>query len=848
MGRSFLTGIVSKDLQGQVGSDFYQTACEDANGFLVTPTGSLAMVPGTVYVANTKSNVKVRLGRFIFSEDDVYILEIGPLYIRFYRDSGQLAVASVPVEVATTYTASEIFELDISLQLADTLYIYHSAHQRAKLVREGNTTWTLSDLAMTDGPFRDENTTTTTLTASALTGAGITVTASAATFDVSDHVGAIWQISHDVTMATETATFSGVANSNSVFVQRNNAWNIVAIPSAKFNGSIDVQFSDDDVTFTTEMNVTQGTSTERQARNGIATDASIYVRLRCSSFTAGTVQFWIYADAYKHNGVVSITAVASTTSATATVLTDLISTDATTAHAEGSWSPFRGYPGSAFFYNQRLGAAGNTAEPQELWLSETNDLESHFPGTLATSAFHHVLDGAMPSPIRWVRVEGKGLLVGTLGQVLSYSPQDITISANPSNPFKRASAVNPPSGFVAPVEAGSSFLMPELGGNALMELLFSSEEESLLAPDLTRFVKDLVRVTDGNGIVSMAFQKRPFPILWCVRSDGSLLIFLYDRPSSTAAWTYATLSGSYESVEVVPLGTYDQVWLSSLHTVGGSSVRFVGYMDKLDIHKPLKDMHFVEAGLHWKGGTANITAITRASTGVITLDAWPADTDGDMVDGDNIYINGVAGMTEINGKVYEVTAANSTAKTLSLKDVTGTVTINTSGWSAYTSGGTLSQVENTFGGMGHLAGESGWAITDGNSAQEVTIAASTVLDDYYNSVSIGRYTTRRIVPMALEGPKSLGRNKHLQGVLIGAHRAVGGRYGPMGKDGALDASKRRQFDWSKNQDPQDWDTVGHTGIIEIMDSWQGKRTRIVIEQPEPLNLTLTMAEPNIEVD
>ena len=670
MAKSFLTGIVSKDLQAQTGASWYGTSVEDADGFLTTPTGALCLIPGTIYVANTKANVKVRLERFIFSDDDVYVLEIGPLYIRLYRDNGQLVSGVTPVEITTTYTAAQIFELDVSTQLADTLYIYHTAHPPRKLVRSANLIWTLTDLLMLDGPFRKENTSATTLTCAAVTGTGIALAASADTFDA-DHVGAIWKISHKVTMATETGTLAAVANSASAFVQRNNAWNIVAIPSADFNGAVDVQFSDDDITFTTEMNVTQGTSTERQARSGIATNDSIYIRLACSDWTAGTCTYWIYADAYKHNGVVLITAVSSSQAATVTVLTDLASTVATTQHSEGSWSPLRGYPGCGFFYNQRLGSGGNLAEPQEIWLSETDDLESHFPGSLATSAFHQALDGTMPSPIRWIRVEGKGLIIGTLGQVLSYTPQDMTQAANPAtpNPFKKNNAVSHPNGFVHPVTAGSSILMLQLGGNAVMELLFSSEESALLAPDLTRFIKHLTRVDDANGIVSMAFQQRPYPILWCVRSDGTLLAFLYDRSSEEAAWTYVTFRGTYESVQVIPKGVYDQVWLASLHTINGSSVRFVCRMDQLDINKPLKDMHYVEAGLHWKGGTANITGITSAAQGVITLDAWPADGDGvAMANTDNFRITGLSEMTELNQMVFTASDINVGALTLKFKD------------------------------------------------------------------------------------------------------------------------------------------------------------------------------------
>ena len=842
MPRNFLTGIIDKTLYPQVDQKFYQSALEDANGFIITPDGMASMMPGTIYVANTKANVKVRLEKFIFSEDDVYVLEFGPLYIRFYRDDGQMAG---PLEVTTTYTAAQIWELDVSVQLADTLYIFHEDHQRAKLVRNSDTSWTLSSLAMTDGPFRTENTSVTTMTASAVTGAGITLTASVNTFD-EDHIGALFRVSHKVSQVEVSGTFSSVVASASVFVQRNSNWSLMLIPDGSWDGTVTLQYSTDNATWTTDQTVTQSTNLERQARNGIATDESIYVRVNCTVRGAGTAKYYLYANSYKHDGIVVVTAYTSAKIVTCTVLTDLISTNATDLWSEGCWSDYRGFPICGFFYANRIGNIGNTAQPQQLWLSEQNNFESYFAGVLDTSSFQQPLDGTLPSPVRWAQVRDKGIIVGTIGQVVSYYPQDSTLAARPTNVFTKKTSTAHANGYVRPVEAGSSLLMPELGGNSIMELLFSSEEGTFLAPDLTRYVKHLTRVDNAAGIVDCAFQRRPYPILWCVRSDGQLLAFLYDRSSEQAAWTKAKFSGTYESVTVVPKGQYDQVWLSSLHTINGSAVRFVCRMDQMDVRKRVKDAVYVEAGLRWEGGTATITGITKATEAVLTLDAWPVDADGtDIADGDNVYISGVEGMTEINNKVYIVNSANSTAKTMKLKDVTDAVVINSAAWTTYTSGGDLVEVDNAFGGLTHLEGEEVWVTANGVQAEQATVdTAAITLSDYFNSVAIGLYSTRDLIPVPFENGKTLGRGKHIKGFLVGAYRTIGGKYAPMSLNGTADDI--RDIDWAKAQDVHDWDTDLFTGIYRIMDSWVKERARIIIQQTEPLPMNITMIEPNVE--
>ena len=63
-------------------------------------------------------------------------------------------------------------------QSADVLYLFHGNYQTHKLTRLGHTTWSLIEVAWQDGPYLDENDTTTTLLPSAATGLGITLTLS----------------------------------------------------------------------------------------------------------------------------------------------------------------------------------------------------------------------------------------------------------------------------------------------------------------------------------------------------------------------------------------------------------------------------------------------------------------------------------------------------------------------------------------------------------------------------------------------------------------------------------------------------------------------------------------------
>lgn len=89
------------------------------------------------------------------------------------------AVAEI-FQVTTAFVEADLAQIRV-VQSADTLYILHPDYPPQRLVRVSATSWSLTDLVFTDGPYDSLNTTATTLTPSAATGAGVTLTASAIT-------------------------------------------------------------------------------------------------------------------------------------------------------------------------------------------------------------------------------------------------------------------------------------------------------------------------------------------------------------------------------------------------------------------------------------------------------------------------------------------------------------------------------------------------------------------------------------------------------------------------------------------------------------------------------------------
>lgn len=179
---NFTAGELSPRLKGRIDHAKYFAGADTLLNMVVMPQGGATRRPGLMYVANQKDQAnRCRLRRFIFSTVQAYMLEFSNLNVRVYMNDAPVAG---PVDIVTPYTNADLAALKFC-QSADTLFIVHPNYPPATLTRSSHTVWTYSigGIAFRDGPYLPVNITGTTLTPSAVSGAGITITASAPTFN-----------------------------------------------------------------------------------------------------------------------------------------------------------------------------------------------------------------------------------------------------------------------------------------------------------------------------------------------------------------------------------------------------------------------------------------------------------------------------------------------------------------------------------------------------------------------------------------------------------------------------------------------------------------------------------------
>lgn len=814
----------------------YHNACKQLQNMIVLSQGPVTRRPGTKYITTTKSNGAARLIPFEYSKTDTYMLEFGNLYMRVYRNGGQvLDVNSDPFELVTTYTMAELDNIQF-VQSADIMWLVHPDHEIAELTRTGHTSWTLTDEDLITGPFLPKNTTATTITPSATTGT-ITLTASTAIFEAND-VGGIWQVTHVVDNNAVSGSHSGEANSLTITVLKNQEY--IFTTHGTWTGTVILQRSYDAGSTWRDV-LTRHYEDDGNldfSRSETVNDA-IY-RVRMDSRSSGTLDYNFEALTVELDGVIEITDFNSTTLVTGIVRSTLGNTTATTEWAEGYFSDKNGWPETVVFHEERLVYGGNTNYPQTIWLSHTGDFNNFTAGTLAADAIIYSLPGQ--NPIQWM-VSQDFLFTGTLGgagRLGGNSPHE-AISAEELPTYRQQTYTG--SANIQAVIAGDQILFVERGNRKVREFAFSIERDKYVSPDLTLLAEHITE----SGIDEIAYQERPESILWCVTGDGVLLSMTYKRSQEVIAWARHVTDGTVESVAVIAGTEEDEVWLIVNRVIDSNTNRYVEQLQPFDWGTDQDDMWFVDSGLQFDGGPmVVVTGITQAYPAVVTMSSYPVDGDGDSLqDGDQIQLRSVS-MTEVNDKIYTISEPNVSDKTFELRDSTDTVDINSVDFTAYTSGGTAQRIENTFGGLSHLEGKTVTVLADGGTvADEVVAGASITIDRWANKVLAGlAYTSiLETMPIVFSGQSgdAMARIKNIRKVTFDFYETLGTEYG-------VDADNLRQINLQTTETPMGDQIPLFTGPKPVTFQHGYKRqSTVYIQQDKPLPVIVRAISPEIEI-
>ncbi|MCK5504211.1 MAG: hypothetical protein KAJ10_03570 [Thermodesulfovibrionia bacterium] len=536
-----------------------------------------------------------------------------------------------------------------------------------------------------------------------------------------------------------------------------------------------------------------------------------------------------------NNGFVKITEIVSSLSVKGEVLQSLSSTDAGIwTLEEEMWNDARGYPGVGFFYEQRLVCAGSSTFPQTLNLSVSGGYENFSRDPDADDgAMEFTLVSNQVERINWL-AGSDFLMVGTFASLWKFGA---TTSSEPLTQVNVTAKKQGGTGAknIAPLHVTDSIAWVDLSALRLNRLDYQFEADKFVSTNMTRLAN---HITQGDseelsGIVEMAFQQSPIPIIWVVRADGVLIGMTYETQEEIYGWFRVVTDGEFESVAVISNGDEeDQIWVVVKRTIDGNTVRYMEYFKPMELFNQIEDSFFVHAGVSFDGGDpVTITGITQANPAVVSA----VNT---FSGGEKVRIKDVEGMTQVNqGLTKAYTVANPTGTTFELSNITSV------GWGAYTSGGQAQVVKDSFTtGLDHLEGETVDIVVDGAvHSQENVVSGELSLDYYGNKIHIGLPAPATMKPTEPyldvgEGGISRGKKQRIYQLILSFYQSYGCK---IGKD--LD-----------NLTPVKFGTGGAPELVTgekhhpFAGDW-GTSVPVVVYQDLPLPLNLRALIYNMEI-
>lgn len=453
-------------------------------------------------------------------------------------------------------------------QSGDVLFVACEGFQQRRIERRATRSWSVILYQPEDGPFLIQNTGTTRLTASAISG-DITLTASSSLFK-STQVGGLYRITSTGQLVQANLSGEGQYTDpiriTGVGAQRQFSYVI----AGTWLGTITLQRSVGEVG--SWVDVTTFTGNTSSTFNDALDNQIIFYRLgfNTGNYTSGTAAVSLSYSSGGLTGVVRITAFTSSTSVTASVLTHLGSTTGSSDWAEGQWSDYRGWPTAVSFYEGRLWWAGGDAV-----IGSVSDAFESFDDTIEgdSAPISRSIGSGPVDRINWL-LPLLRLVIGTemAERTARSSSLDEPLTAtnfNLKTPSTRGSTAVPP----LVVDGQGIFVR-----NTRLFLLAYNETYSVASDYNGNELTILCPEIGESGFTRIAVQRYPDTRIHAVRADGGAGVLIFDPAEDVKCWVEIESDGTIEDVFVLPgLATEDEdkVYYLVNRTINGGTVRYL---------------------------------------------------------------------------------------------------------------------------------------------------------------------------------------------------------------------------------------------------------------------------------
>jgi len=816
---SFAGGEWAPSLYARTDLSKYITAVRTMKNFVIHPHGGASNRGGTEFVGETKDSSKIsRLIPFQFSVTQTYMLEFGDLYMRVYKDRGRVVETAKTITGATQANPVVITSAAHGYSNGDWVVIYGvvgMTELNGKTFVVSNKaagTYELKDVDGVDidgtgygayvsgGESEKIYELTTTYAEADL--ALLKFTQSADTLYITHP-------SYPVRKITRTGHSSWTI-ANITFAPD------IAAPASPANGGSGVDYRITAVSATGEESLPSATV------DGAAASETTWTAV-------GDAEYYnVFKDGNK-SGTFGWIGQADTNAFTEPAATIDPDYSVTPPTANNPFSGAGDYPGVVTFFEQRLVFARTNNNPQTIWGSIVGNFENMNKSKPIKDddSFKFTINARQVNDIKFM-VPLNELILGTPGSEWKMNSGGNSDAVTPTSVSLKMQSEWGTSD-LQPVVIGNIVLYIERSGDVVRDFSYSFDVDNYKGNDLTILAKHLFK---GYTIDDWAYQQHPDSIIWCVRSDGTLLGLTYYKDHDVIGWHQHDTQGLFKSIASIPTSTEeDELYVIVERTINSVTRKYVEiFKNRLPLSdvntRDVQDSYFVDSGLSLDN-PSTISGATKADPVVVT------DTAHGYSDGDYIDINEVSGMTEINNKRFKV--ANKTANTYELTDLDD-VDIDGTGYTAYTSGGKSREAFTTISGLSHLEGKTVAILANGNVvSNKVVTSGAITLDNRASRIHIGLGYTPQIETLDYELVTETGTSqdkiRDINSVVMRLENTRAIWIGP-------DEDNLDEFPFRSEEDYSAPISLFTGDKEKAIEPGEGRAGRLFIENPDPVPTTI----------
>lgn len=232
------------------------------------------------------------------------------------------------------------------------------------------------------------------------------------------------------------------------------------------------------------------------------------------------------------------------------------------------------YPSAVCYFQQRRCFGGTNNAPSNVWMSNTGT-ESMFSYSLPSLDTDRIA-----FQVAALKADILQHLMPMLQLILLTSESEYAVSPGGANAVTPTSiAVNPQSyigaSTVQPTIINTTMVYAAARGGHVRELGYAWTVNGYMTGDLSLRAAHLF---DGLTIVDQAYSKAPWPIVWFVSSNSSLLGFTYIPEEQLGAWHEHFTEGEFRSIACVAEGDEDVLYAVISRVVNGNPVNYIERM------------------------------------------------------------------------------------------------------------------------------------------------------------------------------------------------------------------------------------------------------------------------------